>query len=440
MAYFNGQEILFSPHVHIKEYFQTLDARLFDFVINAGMSSQSIVCNIRRPIVLSAVSHDPVFSSPSWRVKVVYEDGAVDYVGDEGYINDEIVKQFPYTFNATEENPIVTLMYSGGLLNSGSYDVQVSYETATDANAFVDGTITEIWAPNATTACDYALYKKPNIETIYMPNLTTAGNYSFGYMDALKDFKAPKLATVSGNGIFYGCAAMEYYDLPLLTSIPAYGWANNTALKSISLPSAIGEVKTYAFSGCTALERAEFPKITEISSSSFYRCLALKTLILGTANSTSIVTLANTNAFTATPIAGGTGYIYVADSLVNSYKAATNWATYANQIRGLSELGTVYLGTSFTVTEELAGKNIYIMINRFDQDGYYNENGSYPSIAVSWNDGTDAGSFGDWGGSNKVTEKILLNTAYSAYLSAGTTLTLQQYADFGELYFAYYED
>ena len=273
-----------------------------------------------------------------------------------------------------------------------------------------------------------------------MPNLTTAGNYSFGYMDALKDFKAPKLATVSGNGIFYGCAAMEYYDLPLLTSIPAYGWANNTALKSISLPSAIGEVKTYAFSGCTALERAEFPKITEISSSSFYRCLALKTLILGTANSTSIVTLANTNAFTATPIAGGTGYIYVADSLVNSYKAATNWATYANQIRGLSELGTVYLGTSFTVTEELAGKNIYIMINRFDQDGYYNENGSYPSIAVSWNDGTDAGSFGDWGGSNKVTEKILLNTAYSAYLSAGTTLTLQQYADFGELYFAYYED
>lgn len=325
------------------------------------------------------------------------------------------------------------------LLTLGEMPAAIS-GIGSDASSFVDGTITEIRSETVTTACDYALYQKKNIETIYTPNLTTAGNYSFGYMDALKDFKAPKLATVSGNGIFHSCASMEYYDLPLLTSIPAYGWANNTALKSISLPSAIGEVKTYAFSGCTALERAEFPKITEISSSSFYRCLALKTLILGTAESTSIVTLAATNAFTATPIASGTGYIYVADSLVNSYKAATNWATYANQIRGLSELGTVYLGTSFTVTEELAGKNIYIMINRFDQDGYYNENGSYPSIAVRWDDGTDGGSFGDWGGSNKITEKILLNTAYSAYLSAGTTLTLQQYADFGELYFAYYEE
>lgn len=31
------------------------------------------------------------------------------------------------------------------------------------------------------------------------------------------------------------------------------------------------------------------------------------------------------------------GYIYVPDSLVNSYKAASNWGTYASQIKGLSE-------------------------------------------------------------------------------------------------------
>ena len=326
------------------------------------------------------------------------------------------------------------------LLTLGEMPAAIS-GIGSDASSFVDGTITEIRSETVTTACDYALYQKKNIETIYTPNLTTAGVYSFGYCSKLKNFTAPKLTTVTGNGIFCQCLLMESYNLPLLNYVPAYGWQANKALKSISLPAATDDINPYAFNQCFLLERAEFPKIDGvIYQNAFARCTVLTTLILGSPESTDIITLYDTNAFDLTPIAGGTGYIYVADSLVNSYKAATNWATYANQIRGLSELGTVYLGTSFTVTEELAGKNIYIMINRFDQDGYYNENGSYPSIAVSWNDGTDAGSFGDWGGSNKITEKILLNTAYSAYLSAGTTLTLQQYADFGELYFAYYEE
>lgn len=100
----------------------------------------------------------------------------------------------------------------------------------------------------------------------------------------------------------------------------------------------------------------------------------------------------------------------------------------------------VELGESFTVTSELLGKNIYIMIDRFDQDGYYNDNGNYPPIAVSWDDGTDAGSFGDWGSSNKITDNIFLNTNYSSYLYVGNTLTIQQPSeDFGELYFAYAE-
>ena len=38
-----------------------------------------------------------------------------------------------------------------------------------------------------------------------------------------------------------------------------------------------------------------------------------------------------------TPIAKGTGYIYVPDALVNDYKKATNWSVFANQIKPLSE-------------------------------------------------------------------------------------------------------
>lgn len=38
-----------------------------------------------------------------------------------------------------------------------------------------------------------------------------------------------------------------------------------------------------------------------------------------------------------TPMKSGTGYIYVPAALVDSYKAATNWSTYADQIRAIED-------------------------------------------------------------------------------------------------------
>ena len=50
-----------------------------------------------------------------------------------------------------------------------------------------------------------------------------------------------------------------------------------------------------------------------------------------------LCSLDSTNAFTGTPIASGTGYIYVPAVLIDSYKAATNWSTYAAQFRALED-------------------------------------------------------------------------------------------------------
>jgi hypothetical protein len=47
----------------------------------------------------------------------------------------------------------------------------------------------------------------------------------------------------------------------------------------------------------------------------------------------SVVTLANTNAFPSSAVK-----FYVPDSLVDSYKTATNWTTYANNIKSILEL------------------------------------------------------------------------------------------------------
>ena len=72
-----------------------------------------------------------------------------------------------------------------------------------------------------------------------------------------------------------------------------------------------------------------------INNYAFQNCSTLKTIII---TSTSVPSLSTKDVFTGTPIVDGTGYIYVLDELVESYKSSTNWSTYASQIKPLSEL------------------------------------------------------------------------------------------------------
>ena len=46
----------------------------------------------------------------------------------------------------------------------------------------------------------------------------------------------------------------------------------------------------------------------------------------------------NSNDLKGTTIEKATGYVYVPDDMVDTYKSATNWSAYASQIKGMSEL------------------------------------------------------------------------------------------------------
>lgn len=90
----------------------------------------------------------------------------------------------------------------------------------------------------------------------------------------------------------------------------------------------------YAFFGCTALALVDLPNATKVDNNAFEGCTALQTLIL---RGNAVATLVGTSAFNNTPIASGEGYIYFHAALVDSYKAATNWSTYAAQIRAIED-------------------------------------------------------------------------------------------------------
>ena len=117
------------------------------------------------------------------------------------------------------------------------------------------------------------------------------------------------------------------------TSIGDYAFCKCSELTTADFPAAtsIGES---AFRFCSALTTADFPVAKSIGSYAFNSCSKLTALIL---RSATMATLSNTGALSATPIKSGTGYIYVPAALVDSYKAASNWSTYANQIRAIED-------------------------------------------------------------------------------------------------------
>lgn len=120
----------------------------------------------------------------------------------------------------------------------------------------------------------------------------------------------------------------------ITTSIRQQAFRACDALKKVSFPS-VTSIALGAFWGCAALKRAEFGSAAAFANNSFYGCSALTALILRSTE--AICTASGTPFAGGCAIGNGTGYIYVPRALVDTYKAASGWSTYAAQIRAIED-------------------------------------------------------------------------------------------------------
>lgn len=141
--------------------------------------------------------------------------------------------------------------------------------------------------------------------------------------------------TYLGNNVFYNYDSLAIADFPNVTSTGANVFYACYALHTVNLPSLIS-ISTNVFGRTPLLKRLDFPSVESISGGAFSGCAKLVALILRKAD--AVCTLENVSAFSYTPIEKSTGFVYVPDDLVEQYKAATNWSTYASQIKPISEL------------------------------------------------------------------------------------------------------
>lgn len=205
-----------------------------------------------------------------------------------------------------------------------------------------------------TDIADATREKTGNTEPIVPENIAemlrnVEGDYERGYaegyekgdsnMDGILTRQATTISndriTYLGMEVFRNYDSLAIADFPNVTSTGVNIFYACYALHTVNLPSLIS-ISTNMFGYSSLLKRLDFPSVESIDTGAFSGCSRLVTLILRKAD--TVCTLKNVNAFNNTPIAKGTGYIYVPDGLVEQYKAATNWSTYANQIKPISEL------------------------------------------------------------------------------------------------------
>lgn len=114
-------------------------------------------------------------------------------------------------------------------------------------------------------------------------------------------------------------------------SIGSCAFSNCSYLTSVTIPDSVTSIGSDAFSGCSVLKSITIPNgVTKINYYAFGGCTSLTEIDFST--HTTVPTLTSTTAFGNT---SASLVIKVPSALVDEWKAATNWSTYADKIVGV---------------------------------------------------------------------------------------------------------
>ena len=153
------------------------------------------------------------------------------------------------------------------------------------------------------------------------------------YLEGNLNFIYNSVVTSVRGQAFYSCDALTSVNLPNAISIGKHAFYSCDALTSVDLPNATS-IGQQAFDACNFLASVNLPSATSIGYDAFRSCASLTSVIIRT---NTVCTLPDNEVFFNTPIASGTGYIYVPKSLIEQYKKGQYWRTYASQFRALED-------------------------------------------------------------------------------------------------------
>lgn len=172
-----------------------------------------------------------------------------------------------------------------------------------------------------------------SLTSITIPDsITSIGDYVFHDCYSLASIIIPNGVTSIGEKAFYDCYSLASITIPNnVTSIGMDAFNYCSSLISITIPDSVTSIEGGAFYYCRSLSKIIIPNgITSIEGATFNSCYGVK--YYDFTSHTSVPTLSDIDAFNGIP---ADCEIRVPASLETQWKAATNWATYADHIVGV---------------------------------------------------------------------------------------------------------
>ena len=162
------------------------------------------------------------------------------------------------------------------------------------------------------------------------PGINSVKGAAFSSCNSLKRISLPVGLEELRSGLF-ATSNLERVIVKHVTSIEDTVFMNAKNIKKIKFNEKVTSIKNNLFYGCSSLVEVTFPgDVTEILSSAFSGCGSLKRVDF--THCTAVPTLKTTSAFNSCP---SDLQILVPAALVDEWKAATNWTTYADKIVGV---------------------------------------------------------------------------------------------------------
>ena len=225
--------------------------------------------------------------------------------------------------------------------------------TLIDGNAFAScNGLEKVIIPDSVVTVNSNSFQETALREVEFPDSVTRYNSSIFYM--CKNLESAKLkgnVVQFAGSIFNSCYNLKYVTFPSgITEIPSSMFAGCCQLRGVVIPAGVTHIRANAFNGCYCLGDVTLPEslvgiegafvgcydladitipsgVTSIASNAFNQCYGLKKIHM---LPTTPPTL-GTNGFNNIP---SDCVIYVPAASLADYQAATNWSTYASQMRG----------------------------------------------------------------------------------------------------------
>ena len=176
------------------------------------------------------------------------------------------------------------------------------------------------------------VFASSNVTEVVIPNTVTEISSNVFYeCKMLKKVRLGDSIQIIPYNAFYRCSLLQNITLPDSVTTLGENAFYEAGLTTLTMPGSVTTISKGCFTQCAQLLFVSIsPNVTAIPEQTFYGCRAAK--IYDFSRYTMVPALAATNAFYAIP---ADCKIHVPAALVDEWKAATNWSTYADKIVGV---------------------------------------------------------------------------------------------------------